>query len=245
MVASLIGDLSIIVNIVLVMAAIIVFVAAPPTARIITLKRLGFMKAKTLNLVCYDDGTIQLEAQTVSTEGLLESKNRDGTTRSFYIGKPQDDTADVNANVENSERDKFMLPFFQLDGMMVGMSYVCEAAVTNPTVITALNLANYVDEKNPKQISAKIKLHERAKDILDETTAYIKVLFPVDPKAIQRNFNKYWSEDMMHSTKMRYKNIGAESNKRDGEKMFKMMFIGGIILAVALGVIGVVAGRFI
>jgi hypothetical protein len=261
MVAPLLGDLCLMSTIVLVFVLVVFWVKLPSAGKLLLLKSLGRMRDKTLNLMCYDDGVMVLEAQSVSTEGLLESGGKKGESRSFFLGMPMDDTADVAGNVENKLRDRFMLPLFSLDGFPVGLSYMRQAVVSNPHVVAAMQFANFVSAKSPTKLKVAIKVPavptavtnaddavvagQKNKRGLRERFVSIWVALPIDPKDIQRNFHKNWSEDMMHSTKMRYKNIGAESNKKDGERLFKMMFIGGIILCIGLAVVGLVVGRVI
>jgi len=247
MVAPLIGDISIIINVVLIMVGAVIFLAMPPAAMLMLKKKLGFMRYKTLNLMAYDDGVLVMDAQDVSTEGMLESKGKQkGSSRSFYLARPLDDTVCVEQNKENAKRDKWLLPLFSLNGIPVGLSYIRQAVVTNPAVLLAMKAANHVDEKKASNaFEAAIKIPHAEKRGLKEKFVRINVLLPFDPKDIQRNFPKYYSEDMIHSTKMRYKNIGAESSKKDGEKMFKLLLICGVVICIVLGVLGVVAGRFI
>jgi len=223
------------------------WVVMPPTAKLLLLKRLGLggLKYKTLNMMMYDDGVAVVEAQTVSTEGLMESTRKDGTGTCFYVAAPLDNAGDDRArNLENAERDKFMLPMFSLDGFPIALSYVRTAVATNPHVLAALKYADNVSVGNPREMRAAIKIPGAARKGLTERFAEIKVLFPIDARDIRRVFPNYWGMDVIEGTKLRYQKIGALSSKKDGTKIFITLIILGAVMGGLFAVLGLLAGRF-
>lgn len=253
MVAPLVGDFSIIANVILIMAFVIIYIASPDSAKILIKKKLGLLKNKTLNFIAWDDRVLQLEAEDVAPEGMLESKtSRKGTSKSFYLAKPQDDTANVQGNLQNLQRDLHVLPLYSLDGIPVGLSHISKAIVTNPKVIAALSLANHIDPNSntPNEFNTQIELpseieiQEAPNKTLKTRIIEVLVRLPFDPVDIKRNFPLYWQQANIDSTKRRNRNIGAELEKGEGKGVLKMFLIVGLIACIALVIGGAIAGKF-
>jgi len=250
MVASIVGDISILVNCVLFVGVIIVLFAlqASPTAKILLFKKLGSYKNKTINFICHSDGHIEAMVQTRYSDGSLKTYKKGKGYKIFFMAKPVKSTANVDENLEEQERSRFITTPFELDGQPVLLSYAGVGVVTNPNVIMALSYADHVDSVGEtRELKALIKIPQVAakRAGLKSTVSKMTVLLPIDPRGIKRNFDKNWERSALEASALLHESIGAEESKKDGAGMFKLLLIMGVIVCIALGVLGVISGRLV
>jgi len=241
---------SVIGNIVFVCVGVCLYKLAPPTAVLLLRKRLGQMKDSMLALVCYDDGVAVVKAMQVKSEGCLVHDRHDGTSDTYYIAKPTEDTGDPAVDRANYERDKIILPSVSVDGMPMALCYSLDGIAANPTTLLALQLASHVKEAEPNSFVAAVKVPVPTSVVgkLKNKAAgglRVKVLLPINPLDIHRSFGHYWDQSMLEATKQRNQNIGAAKSKKDGDKYFKLLLILGTVVGIAFAAMGVVVGRFI
>jgi hypothetical protein len=229
----------------LVMALIIGWLLMPPTAKLLFLKKVGFAKGgKGYILTSYDDRLIQTEAMDVFPEGAMEKKKKFGSL-TFFLAKPQDETANPDTNRKNEERDRDMLPPYFLDGVLpVFLGHVSKAVATNPKILTALRLANRTAKEEKRDFEAEALLPKPVDYVNDEgekekvQTMPVTVILPYDPVDIKKNFPGYWQQSNIDATKKRNQGIGAEKEKKNQGEIMKMMLIVAAVACVSI--VGVV-----
>lgn len=217
----------------------------PPTAKLLLMKKLGIAKGgKGYLMVAYDDRLIQTEATDVNPEGSMEKKKKRGGSLTFFLAKPQDDTANSEANMANEERDKDMLPPYSLDGILpVFFAHMSKAVATNPKVLMALRMANRVKDGKNKIIAAEALL-PRTVETDDGTTRTmsVNVLLPFDPVDIKKNFSAYWGQAGIDATKKRNQAIGFEKAKKEYKEYIWPLVIVGIVVIAGMVITGLATG---
>jgi hypothetical protein len=232
---------------VLAMVLVIVLGVMPPTAKLLLKKKLGLAKGgKGYLMTAYDDRLLQTEAMDVYPEGAMEKKKKRGQSLTFYLAKPQDDTANPEANLKNEERDKDMLPPYFLDGLLpVFFAHVSKAIATNPKVLTALRMANRT-ENNQKKFKANA-MQPPTVTLDDGSTAKtmpVEVLLPFDPVDIKKNFPAYWQQSNIDATKKRHQAIGFEKARREYKEYIWPIVIVGIVVVAGMVVTGLAMHLF-
>ena len=225
--------------VILGMAILIGWLVMPPTGKLLLLKKLGLARGgKGYDMVAYDDRLIQTEAMDVYPEGAMEKKKKHYTL-TFYLAKPQDDTANPEANQQSEIRDRDMLPPYLLDGVLpIFFSHMSKAIATNPKVLTALRLAN---RTKSKKFDAEAVLPQSVSYIDDggekqqAQTVPVNVLLPFDPVDIKKNFPSYWQQSNIDATKKRHQSIGYEKAKKEYKE-----YIWPIVILAAVGIAALV-----
>jgi hypothetical protein len=237
----MIADISIIVNVVLVMTGAIMWLAAPPSAKLLLKKKLGFYKAQTLNLVADRDRIMQLEAQDVRFDGMLEGKKvRSGMKSSFYLGRVRRDYLNnIDQNEINKRLEDDVLPPYSLDGIPIYQSYIGTAFATNPAVLTAIRYKDKPSEfKNG--FDSQIMLPEPLEvDGVPVDNIEVKVMLPFDPKDIAKALPEEFAQIDVGDTKVRSRLEGEAARGQDGHNTIKIMIIGAIVS------VGIIAGAVI
>jgi hypothetical protein len=230
----------------------IIWVAMPPTAKLLLMKKLGLAKGgKGYCLMAYDDRYLTAEAMDVTTEGALEKKKKKAIF-TFFLAKPRTDSANPIENQANEERDRDMLPPYFLDGVLaVYLGHVSKAIATNPKILTALRLANRVKSDNPKKLQADAILPQKV-EIINELgeketveTMPVNVILPFDPIETKKNFPNYWQQSGIDAAKKRSEAKGYEKAKKEYKEYIWPIVIVAIVaiaamilIALATGVIG-------
>jgi hypothetical protein len=152
--------LSVVGNVVCCVVGVLLWkVVIPPSAMLMIRKRMGRLKDSMLALVCYDDGIGIVKALQVKHEGCLERDYKDGTSETYYIAKPSEDSdGDMDANRAKYALDNVVLPSVSVDGIPLALCYALDGAATNANVLLGLQLASVVSEKDPKVLDATIKV---------------------------------------------------------------------------------------
>lgn len=236
------GFISICINAVLIVVGLVLWMAAPPSAKILLLKKLGFHKAQDLNLVADRDRVMQLEVQDVRSDGMLEGRKvRSGMKTSFYLGRVKRDSANHDQNALNKSLENDILPPYSLDGVPIYLSYIGTAFATNPAVLTALRLKDKVSSLAGNSFDAEMMLPE-AITVDNEKVDSIetKVYLPFDPKDIAKALPEEFAQIDVGETKVRSRLEGEASKSQDGMTMFKTLLIVGLIACIGLAIAGAV-----
>lgn len=219
----------------------VIWIIAPPSAKILLKKKLGFYKGKALDMIAYDDRMFQLDVMDVTPEAMLEKNEKRGKSKNFYLAKPVDATGDYRQNIINSNRDLDVLPPYTLDGFPVFISHISKAIATNPRVLTALREANYVTPEGKLRRHAvipKVQVPDENGNLVETNTLEVDVRLPYDPVDIKKNFPNYWQQSNIDSTKRRNQAIGAEKVKQNNNDLMKYIIVLGIVASVIVGLVG-------
>jgi hypothetical protein len=226
----------------------IIWVVMPPTAKLLLMKKLGIAKGgKGYLMVAHDDRYMQTEPMDVYPEGAMEKKKKHGQSLTFYLAKPQDDTANQEANLANEERDKDMLTPYSLDGILpVHFAHISKAIATNPKVLTALRMANRIKEGSKRVIETEAKLPRMVETDGGTLTQAmpIQVLLPFDPVDIKKNFPAYWQQSNIDATKKRHQAIGFEKAKKEYKEYIWPLVIVGIVVIAGMVITGLAMHLF-
>jgi hypothetical protein len=243
---------SVIGNILLVTVFLCLYKLIPRTAMLMIRKRLGMggMRDAMLALVCYDDGVGVVKPMTVKSEGCLEYLRKDGTSETYYIAKPKEDTGDAALDRANYELDRITLPSLSVDGIPLALCYSLDGVAVNANTLLALQLASRVSDEVPNSFMAAIKTPDpaaprRKGSKLELAKHTIKVLLPINPLDIHRAFKHYWDQSMLDASQQRNQNLGAAKAGKNGKDHFKFLVIIGLVACIGLAVAGVVVGRLI
>jgi hypothetical protein len=224
-------------------ALVIVWGVMPPTAKLLTKKKMGLGGSKGYVMTAYDDRLMQVEAMNVYPEGSLEKKKKHGSL-TFYLAKPQDDTANTDGNRQNEERDRDMLPPYSLDGVLpVFLGHVSKAIATNPKILTALRAANRGVSKKSFKADAKLPFPVTVEGEDEPIQTFpVNVILPYDPVDIKKNFPSYWQQSGIDATKKRNQAIGFEKARREYRDYIWPLVIVGAVVIVGMVVTGLATG---
>lgn len=237
-----------ILSVVLIMALFIIWFVMPPTGKLLLKKKLGILKGgKTHVLTAWDDRLLQTESVTVSPEGALEKERKKKTDFTFFLAKPLEDSDNPEANKDNEERDKVMLPPYLLDGVLpVHLVHISKAIATNPKVLTALRLGNKATAGKKTMKAQALMPTEIVDDLTGEKTnkLEVNVALGYDPVDIKKNFPRYWQQSSIDAMKKRNQLIGAEKARRGYREYIWPLVIVGIIVIAGMVITGLTQGLF-
>lgn len=231
-----------------------------PTAWLLFMKKCGLAKGgKGYCMPAYDDRLLTTKQMNVYPESAMELEKKRGGGLLFYLAKPQDETANFEANLLNEERDRYMLPPYMLDGVLpVYMGHVSKAIATNPKILAALRVANQMEHYGKKSKFATNVHLGKTVQYLDRTpdevtgemvdTAVktsvmpVEVLLPFDPVDIKKNFPNYWQQSNIDASKKRWMQIGMEKAKQGFKDYIWPIVILGAVAIAGMVVVGLATG---